>query len=64
VSSSSTIRSRPSALLTRYDDELQVVLEGLLRRLPTLELAVPSAELPLVEGLLVGGLREVRVIWR
>jgi hypothetical protein len=25
--------------------------------------AVPPAELPLVEGLLVGGLREVRVIW-
>lgn len=43
--------------------ELQVVLEVLLRRLPTLELAVPSAELPLVEGLLVGGLREVRVTW-
>ncbi|WP_432888727.1 cytochrome P450 [Kribbella sp. CA-245084] len=43
--------------------ELQVVLEVLLRRLPTLELAVPSAELPLVEGLLVGGLREVRVMW-
>ncbi|MFF0269327.1 cytochrome P450 [Kribbella sp. NPDC004536] len=43
--------------------ELQVVLEVLLRRLPTLALAVPSAELPLVEGLLVGGLREVRVIW-
>lgn len=43
--------------------ELQVVLEVLLRRLPTLELAVPAAELPLVEGLLVGGLREVRVIW-
>lgn len=43
--------------------ELQVVLEVLLRRLPTLALAVPPAELPLVEGLLVGGLREVRVIW-
>ncbi|MGZ0148329.1 cytochrome P450 [Kribbella sp. WER1] len=43
--------------------ELQVVLEVLLRRLPTLALAVPAAELPLVEGLLVGGLREVRVIW-
>jgi cytochrome P450 len=43
--------------------ELQVVLQVLLRRLPTLELAVLSAELPLVEGLLVGGLREVRVMW-
>ncbi|MFF0344194.1 cytochrome P450 [Kribbella sp. NPDC004875] len=43
--------------------ELRVVLEVLLRRLPTLALAVPAAELPLVEGLLVGGLREVRVIW-
>ncbi|MDX3002707.1 cytochrome P450 [Kribbella solani] len=44
--------------------ELQVVLEVLLRRLPTLALAGPAAELPLVEGLLVGGLREVPVVWR
>ncbi|MET9268709.1 cytochrome P450 [Kribbella sp. NPDC003557] len=43
--------------------ELQVVLDVLLRRLPTLALAVPPAELPLVEGLLVGGLREVKVVW-
>nr|WP_238353167.1 cytochrome P450 [Kribbella solani] len=44
--------------------ELQVVLEVLLRRLPTLALAGPAADLPLVEGLLVGGLREVPVVWR
>ena len=37
--------------------ELQVVLEVLLRRLPTLELAVPAEELRRVEGLVVGGLR-------
>jgi len=43
--------------------ELQVVLEVLLRRLPTLALAVPVAELPPVEGLLVGGLRKVPVVW-
>ncbi|MET9344602.1 cytochrome P450, partial [Nonomuraea sp. NPDC003804] len=39
--------------------ELQVVLEVLLRRLPSLELAVPVEELERVEGLAVGGLREV-----
>ena len=43
--------------------ELQVVLEVLLRRLPTLELAVPEAELERVEGLAVGGLRTVPVRW-
>ncbi|MEU6740918.1 cytochrome P450 [Streptosporangium sandarakinum] len=43
--------------------ELQVVLEVLLRRLPTLELAVPAAELERVEGLAVGGLRTVPVRW-
>ncbi|MGW1667373.1 cytochrome P450 [Streptomyces sp. NPDC002324] len=43
--------------------ELQVVLEVLLRRLPTLELAVPADELRKVEGLLVGGLRDVPVLW-
>ncbi|GAA3228189.1 cytochrome P450 [Nonomuraea helvata] len=43
--------------------ELQVVLEVLLRRLPTLELAVPVAELERVEGLAVGGLRTVPVRW-
>ncbi|MCK2244455.1 MULTISPECIES: cytochrome P450 [unclassified Crossiella] len=44
--------------------ELQVVLEVLLRRLPSLELAVPVAELRKVEGLAVGGLRELPVRWR
>jgi cytochrome P450 len=43
--------------------ELQVVLEVLLRRLPTLELAVPVEELERVDGLAVGGLRTVPVRW-
>ncbi|GAA3642834.1 cytochrome P450 [Nonomuraea antimicrobica] len=43
--------------------ELQVVLEVLLRRLPTLELAVPVEELERMEGLAVGGLRTVPVRW-
>ncbi|MBF8185039.1 cytochrome P450 [Nonomuraea sp. K274] len=43
--------------------ELQVVLEVLLRRLPTLELAVPADELERLDGLIVGGLREVPVRW-
>jgi len=43
--------------------ELQVVLETLLQRLPTLRLAVPVAELTKTEGLLVGGLTEVPVAW-
>ncbi|MBB2914170.1 cytochrome P450 [Streptosporangium becharense] len=43
--------------------ELQVVLEVLLRKLPTLELAVPAEELERVEGLAVGGLRTVPVRW-
>jgi cytochrome P450 len=43
--------------------ELQVTLEVLLRKLPTLELAVPTEELQRVEGLAVGGLREVPVRW-
>jgi cytochrome P450 len=43
--------------------ELQVVLEVLLRKLPTLELAVGVEELRRVEGLVVGGLREVPVRW-
>jgi cytochrome P450 len=43
--------------------ELQVVLETLLRRLPTLRLAVPVEELRKTEGLLVGGLSEVPVAW-
>ncbi|GAB2920242.1 cytochrome P450 [Streptomyces mayteni] len=43
--------------------ELQVTLDVLLRKLPSLELAVPVAELRQVEGLTVGGLREVPVRW-
>ena len=43
--------------------ELQVVLEVLLRRLPGLELAVAPGELRRIEGLTVGGLREVPVRW-
>jgi cytochrome P450 len=43
--------------------ELQAVLDVLLRRLPSLELAVPVAELRRVEGLVVGGLRELPVRW-
>jgi cytochrome P450 len=43
--------------------ELQAVLDVLLRRLPTLELAVPAAELRRLDGLVVGGLREVPVRW-
>jgi cytochrome P450 len=43
--------------------ELQTVLSVLLRRLPTLELAVPTEELPRRKGLLVGGLEQVLVRW-
>ncbi|MFG3338304.1 cytochrome P450 [Glycomyces sp. NPDC048151] len=43
--------------------ELQVTLEVLLRKLPTLELAVPEGDLKKVEGLLVGGLVAVPVRW-
>ncbi|WP_320774499.1 cytochrome P450 [Streptomyces sp. CRN 30] len=43
--------------------ELQVVLDTLLTRLPTLRLAVPVTGLRKTEGLLVGGLREVPVSW-
>lgn len=43
--------------------ELQTVLSVLLRRLPTLELAVPAEELPRREGLLIGGLERVLVRW-
>lgn len=43
--------------------ELQTALEVLLRRLPSLELAVPARELRRREGLLVGGLVEVPVRW-
>ena len=43
--------------------ELQVVLEVLLRKLPSLELAVAEDDLRRVEGLVVGGLRELPVRW-
>ncbi|UKY54145.1 cytochrome P450 [Streptomyces inhibens] len=43
--------------------ELQVVLEVLLRRLPSLELAVAAEDLRRLEGLVVGGLSEVPVRW-
>ncbi|WP_373372042.1 cytochrome P450 [Nannocystis radixulma] len=43
--------------------ELQTVLSVLLRRLPTLELAVPAEALARREGLLVGGLEGVPVRW-
>jgi cytochrome P450 len=43
--------------------ELQVVLEVLLRKLPTLELAVAPEDLEKVEGLLVGGLVRLPVKW-
>jgi cytochrome P450 len=43
--------------------ELQVVLEVLLRKLPTLELAVAAEDLRRVEGLVIGGLTEVPVRW-
>ncbi|MFC8089098.1 cytochrome P450 [Streptomyces sp. NPDC057301] len=43
--------------------ELQVTLEVLLSKLPTLQLDVSIAELQRVEGLLVGGLRTVPVRW-
>jgi hypothetical protein len=45
------------------DDLLQAVLDVLLRRLPTLELAVAAEDLRQVEGLAVGGLRDVPVWW-
>lgn len=43
--------------------ELQTVLSVLLRRLPTLELAVSPEDLPRREGLLIGGLERVLVRW-
>ncbi|SDM64705.1 cytochrome P450 [Allokutzneria albata] len=43
--------------------ELQAVLDVLLRRLPSLELAVPAERLDRLEGLAVGGLRELPVRW-
>jgi cytochrome P450 len=43
--------------------ELQAVLDVLLRVLPSLELAVEADDLHRVEGLVVGGLRELPVRW-
>ncbi|MEV6237698.1 cytochrome P450 [Lentzea sp. NPDC051838] len=43
--------------------ELQVVLEVLLSKLPSLDLAVPVQDLRRVEGLVVGGLVELPVRW-
>ncbi|MEU6257080.1 cytochrome P450 [Streptomyces sp. NPDC047043] len=43
--------------------ELCTVLHVLLRRLPSLELAAPPADLRRLEGLAVGGLSEVPVRW-
>ncbi|HEX6360803.1 cytochrome P450 [Actinophytocola sp.] len=43
--------------------ELQAVLDVLLRKLPSLELAVDVDDLRRVEGLVVGGLRELPVRW-
>jgi cytochrome P450 len=44
--------------------ELQAVLGVLLERLPSLDLAVPAAELRRIEGLAVTGLRELPVTWK
>jgi cytochrome P450 len=43
--------------------ELQAALEALLRKLPSLELAIPEADLRTIEGLAVGGLHELPVRW-
>lgn len=43
--------------------ELHAVLQVLLRRLPTLELSAPPADLAVREGLVVGGLERVLVRW-
>ena len=43
--------------------ELQTALTALLDRLPDLRLAVPPAELPRREGLIIGGLEQVLVRW-
>ena len=43
--------------------ELQITLEVMLRRLPNLRLAVDPSDLRRIEGLIVGGLREVPVRW-
>ncbi|WP_348652756.1 cytochrome P450 [Polyangium sp. 6x1] len=43
--------------------ELQTTLQVLVKRLPTLDLAVKPEELPRREGLLVGGIEKVLVRW-
>ncbi|MET0187553.1 MAG: cytochrome P450 [Pseudonocardia sediminis] len=43
--------------------ELQTVLETLLRRLPTLDLAVDAGDLRARQGLIVGGIEQVPVRW-
>ncbi|SDT11936.1 cytochrome P450 [Microlunatus soli] len=43
--------------------ELQTVLEVMVRRLPSLELAVPTDQLQPITGLIVGGLQTVPVRW-
>lgn len=43
--------------------ELQTVLSVLIKRLPTLALAVPSEDLPRRQGLIIGGLERVPVRW-
>jgi cytochrome P450 len=43
--------------------ELQTVLAVLLRRLPTLDLAIAADRLPRREGLLVGGIERLPVTW-
>ena len=46
-----------------YQRDPQAVLDVLLRKLPSLELAVDVDDLRRVEGLVVGGLRELPVRW-
>jgi cytochrome P450 len=43
--------------------ELQTALDVLLRKLPSLDLAIPADELRSREGLIVGGLEELPVRW-
>jgi cytochrome P450 len=43
--------------------ELNVVLEVLLRRLPSLELAIPARDLPRRDGFIVGGIERLPVRW-
>jgi cytochrome P450 len=43
--------------------ELQTVLAVLLRRLPSLDLAIPADQLPIREGMLVGGIERLPVRW-